>query len=234
MTLSNYALVSDVQTALSDKLKQSDLNIINHTLRVLNNFKSDKSYVDNALALKANQSDLNAALNLKADKTDITTLNNTVNSLQANKTNNADFITFSQNITNQLNNIVFPKPKVTINAEENGNTSYNAYEWSFGNGGENNKYSGWPSPANGRILCGAMSSTAGSQAPGEMEVMIVVNGNEAGNNYLIIKPNAAYSSHFTFNTPLEINAGNRINFRSETSNGSVTHSVVSLIIELDL
>lgn len=49
--------------SLSDKLEQSDLNIINNTLTVLNNFKSDKSYVDNTLALKANQSDLNAALN---------------------------------------------------------------------------------------------------------------------------------------------------------------------------
>ena len=64
--------------------------------------------------------------------------------------------------------------------------------------------------------------------------MIVVNGNEADNNYLITKPNAAYSSHFTLNAPLEINAGDRINFRSKTSNSGVTLSVVSLIIELDL
>lgn len=31
-TLANYALVADVQTALGDKLEQSDLNIINNTL----------------------------------------------------------------------------------------------------------------------------------------------------------------------------------------------------------
>lgn len=100
-TLANYALVADVQTAL-DKLEQSDLNIINNTLTVLNNFKADKSDVDNALALKANQSDLNDALNQKADETDIT-LNNTVNSLQGNKTNNTDFVTFTQIIAAQLN-----------------------------------------------------------------------------------------------------------------------------------
>lgn len=65
-----------------------------------------------------------------------------------------------------------------------------------------------------------------------MKAMVIINGNEAGINYIITKPNLAYSSHFTFSTPLEINAGERFNFRSKTSNGSVTHSVVSLIMEL--
>lgn len=82
-------------------------------------------------------------------------------------------------------------------------------------------YYGWPSPSSGRILCGAISSTAGSQAPAEMKVMIIVNGNEAGNDYIITKPTGLFSKHFTFNTPLEINAGDGINFRSKTSNASV-------------
>ena len=131
-------------------------------------------------------------------------------------------------------NIVFPKPQLPIKAEENGNTSYDVQEWSFGNGGENNKYYGWPAPASGRIICGEISSRSASSAPAEMKVMIIVNGNEAGNDYIITKPSLAYSSHFPFSTPLAIDAGDRINFRSITSNGSVTHSVVSLIIELDL
>ena len=125
-------------------------------------------------------------------------------------------------------------PDSANKAEENGNTTYGAYEWSFGNGGENNRHYGWPSPSSGRILCGAISSTAGSQAPAEMKVMVIVNGNEAGNDYIITKPIGLFSQHFTFNTPFELNAGDRINLRSKTSNASVTHSVVSLISELDL
>jgi len=94
------------------------------------------------------------------------------------------------------------KPKVTINAEENGSISNNAYEWSFGNGGENNSRYGWPCPSSGRILFGAISATAGNNAPGEIKVMVVVNGSEAGSAYLITKPNNQYSSHFIFNTLL--------------------------------
>lgn len=45
------------------------------------------------LRSKANQSDVNTALDLKADKFELTALNNTVNSLDANKTNTADFNT---------------------------------------------------------------------------------------------------------------------------------------------
>ena len=45
-------------------------------------------------ALKLNASEFNATFNLKANKFELTALNNTVNSLDANKTNNADFNTF--------------------------------------------------------------------------------------------------------------------------------------------
>ena len=65
---------------------------------------------------------------MKADKIDITTLNNTINSLQANKTNQADFNSIIQNVNNF---ITFPKPKIAIHAEENGEINYNAFEWSF-------------------------------------------------------------------------------------------------------
>ena len=71
------------------------------------------------------------------------------------------------------------KPKVSIQAEENGSITNNAYEWSFGDGGENNPHYGWSCPSNGRILCGAISATAGNNAPGEMKVTIVENAVEA-------------------------------------------------------
>ena len=124
----------------------------------------------------------------------------------------------------------------SIQAEENGSitTCNNAYEWSFGDGGENNLHYGWPCPSDGRILCGAISTTAGNNAPGEMKVAIVVNAVEAGSAYIITKGNNQCSSHFTFSTPLELQAVDCVNFRSKSANGSVTRAVISLIIELDI
>ena len=48
-------------------------------------------------------------------------------------------------------------------------------------------------PASSRIICGGISSTSASSAPAEMKVMIIVNGNGAGNDYIITKPSLAYS-----------------------------------------
>ena len=50
------------------------------------------------------------------------------------------------------NAVASTKPKVSIQAEQNGSITNNAYEWSFGYGGENNPHYGWPCPSNGRIL----------------------------------------------------------------------------------
>ena len=126
------------------------------------------------------------------------------------------------------NAVASTKPKVSIQAEQNGAITNNAYEWSFG---ENNPHYGWPCPSNGRILCGAIYATAGNNAPGEMKVAVVVNGAETG---MITKLNNQFSFHFSFSTPLELQAADRVNFRSKTTNASVTHAVISLIIELDI
>ena len=72
------------------------------------------------------------------------------------------------------------KPKVSIQAEQNGSITNNAYEWSFGDGGEYNPRYGWPCPSNGRILSGAISATAGNNTPSGMKVAIVVNAVETG------------------------------------------------------
>lgn len=85
-----------------------------------------------------------------------------------------------------------------MKAEENGSMQCNAYQWSFGNGGSNNRFYGWPSPW---ILCGAVSSAAGRLAPREVKVAVVVNGSEQS-NYIIPKPHGQYSAHFTFQNPL--------------------------------
>lgn len=208
-------------------LEQSDLAIINNTLTTLDNFKANKSYVDNALAGKADQSNVNTALDQKADKIDITTLNITVNSLQNNKTNQADFNSFIQNINNF---ITFPKSKIAIHAEENGPINFDPYEWSFGNGVTQQNY-GFPIPISSRILYGSRSSTANNSAPGQIIVAIVVNGQEVGSN--ITKPAGDFSTTVQFNPPIQLSPGDRINFRIKNNNSQVTQTIISLIIELD-
>ena len=132
-----------------------------------------------------------------------------VNKGLAGKVDNADLADYytKTKVDNIVQNAVAAiKPTVTIKAEENGSITNNAYEWSFGNGGENNSRNGWPCPSNGRISCGAISATAGNDAPGKMKVIIVVNAVEAGSAYIITKPKNQFSSHFTFSTPLELQA----------------------------
>ena len=53
-------------------------------------------------------------------------------------------------------------------------------------------------------------------------------------DYETIKHNNTWSNYTTFQTPLDINAGDRINFRSKTTNVSVTHSMVHILIEIDI
>ena len=57
-----------------------------------------------------------------------------------------------------------------------------------------------------------------------MKVAVVVNGAEAGSAYILTKQNNQFSSHVTFSTPLELQASDRVNFRSKTTNRSVTHA----------
>ena len=59
-----------------------------------------------------------------------------------------------------------------------------------------------------------------------MKVAVVVNGAETGSAYMITKLNNQFSFHFSFSTPLELQAADRINFRSKTTNASVTHAVI--------
>ena len=67
-----------------------------------------------------------------------------------------------------------------------------------------------------------------------MKVVVVVNAVKTGSAYIITKPNNQFSFHFSFSTPLELQAADRVNFCSKSTNGSVTHAVISLIIELDI
>ena len=126
------------------------------------------------------------------------------------------------------------KSYITVWAEGNlkrsfGNRTENNsnLQWSFGNGSENNIQYGWPSPADGKIIRGSIS--ASSQAP-EVIVCLVHNGSEK-TDYEIVKEADSLSNYTVFERPLEIKAGDRINFRSDSS---VRHAIANILIEIDI
>ena len=126
------------------------------------------------------------------------------------------------------------KSYITVWAEGNlkrsfGNRTENNsnLQWSFGNGSENNIQYGWPSPVDGKIIRGSIS--ASSQAP-EVIVCLAHNGSEK-TDYEIVKEVDSQSNYTVFERPLEIKAGDRINFRSDSS---VRHAIVNILIEIDI
>ena len=140
-------------------------------------------------------------------------------------------------VNKELAKKVRAKSYITVWAEGNlrrsfGNRTENNsnLQWSFGNGSENNIQYGWPSPADGKIIRGSIS--ASSQAP-EVNVCLVHNGSEK-TCYEIVKEADCQSNYTVYERPLEIKAGARINFRSKTTNGSVTHAIVNILIEIDI
>lgn len=102
--LSNYVLKADLNSSdtLDDNVLKTELQWFATEVSGSLDDKVDyatlvhyslTSPINSLLRSKANQSDVNTALDLKADKFELTALNNTVNSLDANKTNTADFNT---------------------------------------------------------------------------------------------------------------------------------------------
>ena len=126
------------------------------------------------------------------------------------------------------------KSYITVWAEGNlkrsfGNRTENNsnLQWSFGNGSENNIQYGWPSPVDSKIIRGSIS--ASSQAP-ELIVCLVHNGSEK-TDYEIVEEADSLSNYTVFERPLEIKAGDRINFRSDSS---VRHAIVNILIKIDI
>ena len=126
------------------------------------------------------------------------------------------------------------KTYITVWAEGNlkrssGNRTENNsnLQWNFGNGSENNIQYGWPSPVDGKIIRGSISASI--QAP-EVIVCLVHNGSEK-TDYEMVEEVDSQSNYTVFERPLEIKAGDRINFRSDSS---VRHAIVNILIEIDI
>ena len=180
--------------------------------------KAATTYVNNELAKKTNSS----ALKDYALITDLGTLAIQFNDALKDKVDYNDLETKTQK-TN---------PFITVYAEENGPLIKSSLQWSFGNGCERNKQYGWPSPVDGKIIRGSICVCAGNHQASEVIVGLVLNG--ADKDLKIAKPVNEWSNHTIFSDPITIKAGDRINFRSKTSNSSVTHAMVNLLIEIDM
>ena len=125
------------------------------------------------------------------------------------------------------------KSYITVWAEEHDSLRQGKLQWSFGDGSENNSNYGWPSPVDGKIIHGNICGFSGSNQAAEIIVCLVHNGSDK-TDYEIVKEANSPSSYTVFRTPLDINAGDRINFRSKTTNGSVTHAIVNILIQIDI
>ena len=198
--------------------------------------KAATTYVNNELAKKTNSS----ALKDYALITDLGTLAIEFNDALKSKVDYNDLETKTQD--NKLAaNTQKTKPPIhpfiTVYAEENGPLIKSSLQWSFGNGCERNKQYGWPSPVDGKIVRGSICVCAGNHQASEVIVGLVLNGASVSNgseDVKITKPADEWSNHTIFSDPITIKAGDRINFRSKTSNSSVTHAMVNLLIEIDL
>ena len=185
--------------------------------------KAATTYVNNELTKKANSS----ALKEYALITDLGTLAIEFNDALKGKVDYNDLETNTQKT----------KQYITVYAEENGPLIKSSLQYSFGNGCERNKQYGWPSPVDGKIVRGSICVCTGNRQASEVIVGLVINGASVSNgseDVKIAKPADEWSNHTIFSDPITIKAGDRINFRSKTSNSSVTHAMVNLFIEIDI
>ena len=184
--------------------------------------KAATTYVNNQLTKKANSS----ALKDYALITDLGTLAMQFNDALKDKVDYNDLETKTQDTKAPIH------PFITVYAEENGPLIKSSLQWSFGNGCERNKQYGWPSPVDGKIVRGSICVCAGNRQASEVIVGLVHNGADKDLN--IVKPADEWSKMTIFSDPITIKAGDRINFRSKTSNSAVTHAMVNLLIQIDI
>ena len=189
--------------------------------------KAATTYVNNELAKKTNSS----ALKDYALITDLGTLAIEFNDALKSKVDYNDLETKTQD-HNLAANTQKTYPFITVYAEENGPLIKGSLQWSFGNGCERNKQYGWPSPVDGKIVRGSICACAGNRQASEVIVGLVHNGADKDLN--IVKPVDEWSKMTIFSDLITIRAGDRINFRSKTSNSAVTHAMVNLLIQIDV
>ena len=120
---------------------------------------------------------------------------------------------------------------ITVYAEEYGSLTKGEYEWSFGNGvSGGNSERGYPMAVSGRLKYMSLAITTASSRPSEARVEIVING--------VLHPlygvtKGQFSSFTEFRTPLELDRGDMLNFRTATTNPEFSSAVVACILQID-
>ena len=134
-----------------------------------------------------------------------------------------------------LPSLIGPKPVITVWAEEKGPLGNGHYEFSFGNGSSgDHAYGGYCMVAPGRIIRGSLTATERKIILGEeIKVNVTVNRKEHAQESIVKKPGELCSCTI-FNTPIELQQCDVINFISRTANNKITNAYVSILIELDL
>ena len=88
--------------------------------------------------------------------------------------------------------------------------------------------------ASGRIIRGSLTVTEQKKIfAEEVKVNVTVNGQEQAQESIVKKPGELCSCTI-FNTPIELQQCDVINFISRTANNKITNAYVSILIELDL
>ena len=123
-----------------------------------------------------------------------------------------------------------PKRIVWVWAEEAGTLTDNNFQYSFGNG-ETGTNHGLVLPRSGRITALTANSENGTS---QYEIAIGLNGvSQAGGGYSVVVPANTLGNVQTFTTPLEVSAGQRLNFVTIDGNGR-SDVIVCAEIEVDL
>ena len=124
------------------------------------------------------------------------------------------------------------KPVISIMATERGPLTVDRFEWNFANE-RPNENGGYVMTSPGRLVRLGLKCVL-SQPEELIMVALTVNGNTHDKYYNVTQLAGANSGTRTFETPLELNEGDVINFISASTNPYPTASYVTALIELDL
>ena len=190
----------------------------------------NKNYVDNGGAIAKNPDGSFSAVS------DIDLLGYRLKNLSNPKEDRDAVNKFYVDKKLSLPSLIGPKPVITVWAEEKGPLGNGNYEFSFGNGssGGEHAYGGYCMTAPDRIIRGGLTVTEQRKIfAEEVKVNVTVNGKEQVLES-IVKKSGDLCSCTIFNTPIELQQCDVINFVSRTANSKITNAYVSILIELDL